>query len=206
MSNCGCAGICSCEFINGETTIVEGNGRIATPFAVHLNNIPYPRPVGKYSRRGGSQAIPAGVATQVLFDNNDLVDTEGDVGGGTMDAAFAASVLTVPPGGDGIYLIGAFVEWAVTAAVATTKTLSLNQLGPGLPLGAQSIIPSTNTFGANNRCFLQTAIGITQALTAGTTIATYVTTGEATSIITVDTNNGVIPCWAYMFALYMGPS
>lgn len=202
MSNCGCAGICSCEFDNGATTIYEGNGRIATPFAVHLNDIPYERPVGRYSRRAGSQAISGGVTTQVLYDNNDLVDTEGDVGGGTMDSTFAASTMTVPTGGSGIYLVGGFVEWSVTVAVSTTRSFWIARNGSADVL-TRGICGVTNAFGANNRCILQSISGLV-SLTAGDVLSAWVVTGEATSIIALDTNVGTLPCWAYMYAQYMG--
>lgn len=201
MSNCGCSGICSCEFANGETTIAEGNGRIATPFAVHLNDIPYKRPVGMLARdSGGDQAIAGGVTTQVVFTTNLLTDANGNFDADTMGTT--VTELTVPAGGAGIYLVGGFVEWAITAAVATTKSFWMARNG-SVDVLTRGILASTNTFGASNRCYLQSISGLV-SLAVGDIIRAYVLTGEATSLLLIDANTSAHNCWPYMYAQYMG--
>lgn len=201
MSNCGCSGICACEFSDGETTIFEGNGRIATPFAVHLNDIPYDRPVGMYSRRLDAQAVVSGSAVQVLYDTNDLIDVEGDFSAGTMDSSFAGSALTVPAGGAGIYLIGGFVEWTSTSSIATTKSFWIARNGSSDVL-TRSIMPSTDTFGVNDRSFLQSISGLA-SLAAGDILRAYVSTGVSSTLRQTD-NQTNLPCWPYMYAQWMG--
>lgn len=206
MSNCGCAGICACEFDNGETTIVEGNGRIATPFAVYLNDIPYNRPVGGYSRRLSAQSILGGTTTQIIYDTNDLGDFEGDFGAGTMDGGLSpasnGSALTVPVGGAGIYLVGGFVEWNLTTAVSTTKAFWIARNGSSDVL-TRSIMASTNTFGVSDRCYLQNISGL-YSLSEGDVLRAYVLTGEATSILITDQNIVTSSCYPYMYAQWMG--
>lgn len=119
----GCVNLqCNCFSVNSDSTITVGNGSQYAPFTFRPDYIPTPRPFGHlYSL---TASVPLDGAAYNAFE-----PTTPDIDqGGNMRTGNATS-LTVPAGGDGLYLAGFMIPFAGLAVADLNDNFSLRRNG-----------------------------------------------------------------------------
>lgn len=119
----GCTNLqCNCFTANSDSTITKGNGSQYAPFTFRPDYVPFPRPFGHLFGRS-DQSLDGAVYS--LFEVVSFSDVDG---GGNMNTG-NRTTLTVPAGGDGLYLAGITVPYDTTSIDGQVNNFSLRKNG-----------------------------------------------------------------------------
>lgn len=199
MANCGgCSNQrCSCFIIDGgSVTTANGIGSLRRPFYIRNATMPNPVPWG-YMYRSTTQSITASTATQVLF--NQTGDVSG-LGFGNM-ADTPNSQFVVPVGGDGLFLLGAYVLYQVPAGTNRDDTIYFRKTTGG---SATHVVAADNASDAITSIWKRGHTLLTlMPLVAGDTIQLW-TFNSNTETIQIVEESGTKSAVPYMWAQYMG--
>lgn len=202
MAVCGScnsgARICSCVFeTDGSTSLVIGNGSVASPIAFNKSAGPTPRPIMDIGRVVGNPAVTVPINTNTIIPlTTNLLSRDGTSvdGGWTVDLITGRATCTVA----GPYIVGGMVRFTGQGVVAGDNRRDL-RISEGVPAGAnvyavesQQIIGDASSTPAQSLscCSLvNLAVGNYLEMWVFSTIADSVLAGAS----------------AHMYAIWMGP-